>query len=315
MRTVLRSSSEVFHYWGNQVQAYGRAGNVRFNGPIVYSYAQPIGRLFKDEGIALISNRKFSLTTSRHQFQALRAVPPSYQVVRAPYVGEYELPHAANRRYWEHDLLNTLDMIKSHPRRTSLLSEANHIMHAYTTYREAFKLDWPDLDAGALGERFAAEQREAAERVVQYQREAEERRKQRIAEQAENLALWRKHEFVGYARSFDSLALRLSKDRRSIETTWGAEVPVEVAPMLWEIAKRHRSRQTSTRFRDRPQVGYYRLDAVDSDGSLHIGCHHIMWDELVLMAQQLGLAEFSDDLVVTSNQEQVRTHEAQTTAC
>lgn len=314
MRTVLRSSSEVFHYWGNQVQAHGRAGNVRFIGPIVYSYGQPIGRLFKDEGIALLSSRKFSVTTSNHQSQALRAVPPGYQVVRAPYVGDYGLPHADNRRYWEDTFLNTLDMIKKYPRRTTLLREANSIAFAYAAYRDAFKLDWPDLDAGALGERLAAEQREAAERAAQYRREVEERRKQRIAEQAKNLALWRRHEFVGNARSFDLLALRLSKDRRSIETTWGAEVPVEVAPMLWEIAKRHRSRQTSTRFRDRPQVGYYRLDAVDSDGSLHIGCHHIMWDELVLMAQQLGLAEFSDDLVVTSNQEQVRTHEEQTTA-
>lgn len=40
MRTVLRHTNEVCHYWANQIQPEGRAGNVYFDGPRIYSYGR-----------------------------------------------------------------------------------------------------------------------------------------------------------------------------------------------------------------------------------------------------------------------------------
>jgi len=65
MRTVLKNTREVFHYFANKVQSEGRCGNVSFNGRLAYSYRAVIGKHFPD-GIAL-SDARYSVTTSSHQ--------------------------------------------------------------------------------------------------------------------------------------------------------------------------------------------------------------------------------------------------------
>lgn len=76
-----------------------------------------------------------------------------------------------------------------------------------------------------------------------------------------------------------------------IQTSWGASVPVAVAPWIWELVQRARASDCSTTFTaaDNIQVGDYRLEEVSATGAITVGCHVIAYSELERMAQALGL--------------------------
>lgn len=67
MKTVF-NSSEVAHVWARQSQDHGRSNaSVYFEGAKIYSYGSHfcMGNIIKD-GIVLITNRSYSVTTSKH---------------------------------------------------------------------------------------------------------------------------------------------------------------------------------------------------------------------------------------------------------
>jgi hypothetical protein len=92
--------------------------------------------------------------------------------------------------------------------------------------------------------------------------------------------------------------LRISRDGagedRCIETSRGARVPLAVAPGLWRMVKSvHAGTAWSGPLGFR--VGNYTLDEVKSDGSLVIGCHALPYEELALLAKQLGYVQSESD--------------------
>jgi hypothetical protein len=80
MKTVF-TGREVFHIFAAQKQWEGKTGNrnVSFRDNVLFSYAQPIARIVKDkeisgQAVALITSRKFSITTSGHTSAASQAL-------------------------------------------------------------------------------------------------------------------------------------------------------------------------------------------------------------------------------------------------
>jgi len=288
------SNHEVFHIWASRSQLEGRnsGNNIRFRGDKLYSYSTVIAEFHPEHNVVVMHENNFSNTTTRHKSLARSAIPSSWRVIVSPEMNS----HNGARRAWEAQFTNTLEWLERHPRRKVRLGrELASIEYRYNAYREAFGLDWSDLDAGALKERMAQDRREYELRVAEAAATAELIRKQRALEQAEKLALWRTHELVGTVY-FEQTALRLSEDGKEIETSRGARVPTSVAPWLWTMACQCRSTNVETTFGTALSVGPYNLDKVDNDGSLHIGCHHIPFDELVLIAKQLNYKEYSDEL-------------------
>lgn len=293
-----KNSAELFHYWAHMAMPQAKCGNVRYDGTVLYSYAEPIAVLLSNNRV-LISNRNFSITTSSHQ-SAARQATHHMRSCSAPYITRHwsddslALMHKDNRAYWERQAENALAELKLHPRRKkSVADKIASAVQSYNTYREFFELDWPEMTSDEmkkLVEEGAVERAEEQKRAEQRRAEEHQRRE---AEEAVELLFWRNHQTD--RRSFTKMALRLSLDHKEIETTRGARVPVDVAPALWAIATKYRARQASTHFRDM-RVGVYRLDSVDSDGALNIGCHHIPFDELALMAKQLNFIGDSNGL-------------------
>lgn len=287
------SNHEVFHIWASRSQLEGRnSGNtIHFVGDRLYSYSTLIAEFYPEHNVVVMHERDFSNTTQRHKSHARSAIPSSRRVISSPEPNS----HNGARRGWEAQFMQALDELERHPRRKKSVGQRlASIAYRYSQYREAFGLNWPNLDAGALKERLEADRREYELRVAEAAATAELIRKQRALEQAEKLALWRTHELVGTVY-FEQTALRLSEDGKEIETSRGAKVPLDVAPGLWALACRSKQRNVAARFNDM-RVGPYNLDMVDHDGSLHIGCHHIPFDELVLIAKQLNYKEYSDEL-------------------
>jgi hypothetical protein len=115
--------------------------------------------------------------------------------------------------------------------------------------------------------------------------------RRKLEANAEKIAKWRAGEDTYLPHELDTM-LRVADD--VIETSKGARVPLAVAPALWALVKAARAgKQLSVGTRDR-RVGNYTLEEVKSDGSLIIGCHTLPYEELALLAKQLGYQSESD---------------------
>jgi hypothetical protein len=94
-----------------------------------------------------------------------------------------------------------------------------------------------------------------------------------------------------FGKPSDAL-LRLSADRRRIETSQGAEVPTRIASVLWQAIEDRRAglwTDISGTPYARMKLGHFTLDGIDPDGAIRAGCHFIPYAELHDIAERLGL--------------------------
>jgi hypothetical protein len=121
---------------------------------------------------------------------------------------------------------------------------------------------------------------EAAEEKRARARELRERRKREAEDFGKALDAWRAGGPLPWAARQNPVALRVTGGR--IETTHGAQVPVRIAPLAWDLIQRRESD---------PEFSWdnYRGLAV-AGGDLVVGCHRIPLAEVARVAAALGLA-------------------------
>lgn len=279
MRKVLKDIREVAHYWANHVQSEGKASNLSFRDTTLYSWREPIAILLGDNRV-LISNRRWSNSTSTHQYLARQAVH-HMQRIYAPHVphtlSDLARSHAENRRMWQHKLESLKEELSRHPRRHITISaRVNHTLYEMTEYSQLFSLDWEEAtaDLGAF--------------IEKMKETAEKQRLARLEKQKENLIKWRAGESV-YV-NFEIIALRIKGDE--IETSRGASIPVEHARKVWPLLKRmHDSDSVYQSNGHTMHLGHYKMNSFNADhkGTLVVGCHTIPWPEIENMSKELGL--------------------------
>lgn len=115
-------------------------------------------------------------------------------------------------------------------------------------------------------------------------------REAEIAAQAKAIAAWRAGGSPGFARTSAPL-LRVRGD--NIETSYGADVPLSVAPMVWRAVNAVRDAGTAQDFprAAAPRLGSFTLDRIEPDGDIVAGCHCIPFAELQYVAGVLGYAD------------------------
>lgn len=291
MRTVLRNIDEVMHYWANQAQFMGECGSVSFRDTKLFSYQACIGVIEQVKGkrVAFIATRRWSRTTSSH-CAAARSAASHLKIV------EVWSPDMTVQDNYDAMLEEVVELVSKSQRarkednRIYYQNAAASVAHDFNFFAEAHNSPLRITIEG-LDDLVAAKQRHDAEmaerqRVLEKQR-AEERQK----EIAEWVTAWRNavgHSGYGYGAYVDTM-LRLSKDGSEIETSRGAAIPVDQAPALWRVIERQRGLAQDLIFPGEGQrLGVYRLTRIDGNGDIHVGCHHIKYDELRLMAQKLG---------------------------
>lgn len=285
------NSREVFHLWAAQSRPRAKSGNVSFDGPVMFSYAAPIGYILGDDRV-MLSDQKFSVTTSCHQSKAAYAVHHMRRVY-APVLPHREgqnldLVHVQNDRAWMEQVERLRKEYQAYKRLRSRLSEIETILAQRDAYSEFFGLGWTRPSMDELDKRLEVEALRMREWAKTIQRQDKERAEARAREQAEALVDWRNNVERRYPH-FEVTALRLSADKTTIETSRGASVPVEVAPWLWRAATRCKSNGIEyTPENSERQVGDYKLTMIHPDGTLVVGCHTIPFSELELIAGQLG---------------------------
>lgn len=167
----------------------------------------------------------------------------------------------------------------------------------------------------ATRERLAFEARRvraAAERLETERRDREEaerkaEREARELETAEHRAKWLAGEAPLAGRRFDApsggAALRINGNR--LETSHGAEVPLEQAIRAFRFIKLCRERETGWRANgQRIRVGAFHVDWIDAEGNMQAGCHSFTWPEIERAAALAGVAN------ATANAEAVQLKES-----
>lgn len=107
---------------------------------------------------------------------------------------------------------------------------------------------------------------------------------------ADRIAAWRNHQVSSPGYRDGGALLRLTLDRKTIETSQGARFPVEDALRAFPLIARLKARgQGWERNGSQIPLGPYQLDKVLPNGNVRAGCHVVSWDEIERIARQLGL--------------------------
>lgn len=300
----LRNTDAVFHAWAHQEFEAAKCGNVSFVGTRLYSYAACIANLLPNGAVAH-TTRSWSVTTSSHQCSARQAT--NHMASVWCYNPEWSV--GANRTYVEDSIKNIIrntpepvlrkdgvETVNSKNKRDKLWAGCLHLVQQFNGYLAASGDQvTPPLEI-TDDMKAAAEQLRQQDQVKERQREAAA--KAAAFQAQEHVRAWKRHEPVSNLVNLGAAppALRLSKDKMHIETSWGAQIPVVQAERMWKsirIAMKMNMliEPDDDLPRSETYVGPYRINEFRPDGSIKVGCHTIAYSELEGMAVTLGLKE------------------------
>lgn len=311
MRKVLKDRREVAHYWANQVQAEGKAGNVFFDGPKLYSYGRHfvIARILPSTGerAAVFTKQGYSSSTAQHQ-----------SIARAAWGGRFVWTHdadhdaARNKHATQAAILAQLRAAETDRRilqrtRDGHKAKAVRLANEFNEYLAALPEHERNCEPFNLDADVLPNAQEFIDDGIQRAVADALRRNEALrAELADAITRWRAGEDTRHGLHSLPPMLRLVRGKGLhtggllregsadvIETSHGAEIPASAAPVLWAIVQRVRN--AAKAYIPEParaeKLGHYTLKMIRDDGSIVVGCHDIAYSELQGIAAQLGLIE------------------------
>lgn len=180
----------VAHLWAHQSQDHAKSGNgnCSFRDRTLYSYGTAIARIVDSPRgpVGLISNHKYSITTSQHQSSARSAlgygdaiVMPQFTVpIIGEYYGDMESAHVTNLAYFHNQYKSEFKRLK---RTNSLWQSVPEFLAPYIDtlklYAETFALELPAIDVESDIREIteARAKRETPEAIAKREKSAEQR--------------------------------------------------------------------------------------------------------------------------------------------
>lgn len=300
MKTV-HNSHMVAHLWAHQTQSEARnpTGNFYFHADTIWSYGThfPVARHVACAGkrAVLFTNRRYSNTTSGHKANVLHALPRDTVIFRvtdptakpSEVMNDYaeRINQAAQSFQRRRNKGAALDILRG------LIDEAD-LCAAFFGRRRRFGAP-KGLDlahAETLVKKYRAQQA-LAEATRERKRKAAETVAR--ADAAEKLERWLRGDDVrvpcrwypGAEQGCAYLRLRPS-DPQTVETSMGAEFPRAHCPRLLIAVRSGVPYQHNGHTL---HAGVFRVDAIDAEGNVRAGCHHVTRAECERFAAVLGL--------------------------
>ena len=271
MRKILRNTDEVIHVFAQRTQNEGsnQSRNIFFYGDKIYSYGYHylLGEFLDDKTI-LINDRGYSRTTGKH-ISALKYATNHYKQFFAT---SCDIDLVYNK------VITLVEKIEASRKRAKKIEYINEVVYLADRITSFYKY-CQDKDA-MQGDRYKSVMRYA--KIVQddtllidlehnikaYKKEArlanKARIKTRIAKFYEGS--------INYINEIPHALLRLSKEGDTIETSRGANVPLNEARVLYH---RINTGKCIKGFK----IGYYTTIGIKDD-TIKIGCHDIKLDEV-----------------------------------
>lgn len=308
MARIVGNNDHVAHVWAHSYdhtdsQTDAHSGNMRCQNGNIYSYGERIGQLTRNDSgsvAAILSTRRWSNTTSGHQSDARRAVShlPRF------YVNEI-MGNVTRQR----DAMATTiqEQIKNAPvhrlakMRLRQWDEAMSYVDTCNEFCRFFGL--PEFVKPTIGPDVEAEMTKLRDAILKSEAEAEAKRAKERAKAERKarkeyviaLASWKTGGPRVYGCHLDPYSyMRLSADGTMIETTQGAEVPVDhvrrIAPfVLAKIDETIASGVDYERDWKAPvRVGHFQIDRIGPDGIVTVGCHRFERSEVERIALLIG---------------------------
>jgi len=305
------SSGEVPHLWFHQAQdsAKNAKGSLYFDGLTIFSYGShfPIATHVQSgkRRAVLFTTETRSVTTSSHCSAVRSAIPDSTIVFHIPEVFT-DSRYASNSH--AQNLKSYVDRVADHlakcaRARQSYSKQYEHgqaiaLRMEAREYAKFFRLKMPviapipALDSKQLADIKAREAKKSAEKAAQ----EKIRKAERAKAEAELADKWRRGEYHGSlynspvmlrVRTFgadESVAGEVGR----VETSRGAQVPISHAlrGLRFVRAVVARGEEFVTNGRTL-HLGHYKIDRIETDGTLHAGCHVISLDEIERIAPLL----------------------------
>ena len=281
-------SDMVAHLWANKAQDGAResGGRFYFVGDTIYSYGThfPIARHVENKRgrAVLFTTRDYSVTTSGHKWTVLGAckhltvfhVQHPTDTDRKAQLAEYRERYLELARKYSRARSNKPWILGS---LRDLVDEANRFAQFFGLH---CRLSLPDDLSGMVAECQAIEKREKARK-----QRAEAKR---AREEQERIRQWVDGE-TDYCPS-NGQAIRLRVKGDELQTTRGARVPLDHAIKAFQVIKRLREKgQAYQRNGHTIHLGHFALDAIDPQGNVTAGCHHVEWEEIERVATLVGV--------------------------
>lgn len=308
------SNSQCAHIWAQQEKEKGQNnnGNMFWEGPTIYSYGYhfPIAtfQTFKGKRCLFINSDSYSISTSGHQSDVRQAVdhPPSDTFyVPTEFVAAFaggNVPSKRDRKAMLDNLKASMaeSFVKSSRARTEW--NINHHASAANGYKmqakhfcEFFGLYVP---AWVKSENNKGDFKKALEADKKHRAEQSKRKKQHMAEQKERLEL-ETTEWLACERDAISWVirdlmpdtlLRVNHAKKCVQTSQGAEFPIEAAIPAFKIVKLCRAKgQEFKRNGENIRLGHFIVDSISKTGDVKAACHFVKWPAIKHAADILGL--------------------------
>ena len=270
------NNADVPHRWAQRAGGSGKGSNFFYDGDTIYSYGRhfPIAKhVDSPKGVHFIvfNPETYSITTSRHQSYTRRAIRSDVQVISADprdTVTQWaeELTKSCEGAYKKFERARTNKPWYA-ARFESLQSQLQFL-------KEQYDLDLviPEIENMAA----LLEQQKLRE-------EEQERAKAILA--AADVDAWKRGT---RSQCPHTSKIHLRVNGENIETSWGANVPLTVAPGLWTAVETCRTTKSVYLPITAFEVGHYKLNSIRENGDVVIGCHTIQYDELRRIAVQLN---------------------------
>jgi len=277
MRKSLSNHEEVAHIWAQQNQENGYAGHMTFHGPTLYSYGHYWIGHFATPEVALLRSDTYSVSTAQHISKAQRASQHKTQFT-VPSQGN----HNINTEFFMEEIKK--NVIKISRARSNKIYWIDALVRQEKTLKDYLRLFDEKINTDtkqaaltlvtapnhkALIE--ANREETARLRIIQAaQREAIE------VKQAGNLERWKAGENLHgeYRYQGQTMALRLNREHRTIETTSHATVSLPDVIHLYRAIQARKPLHGL-------KVGQFTVTGVDEQAyAIKIGCHTIPLSEI-----------------------------------
>jgi hypothetical protein len=295
MRHVV-DSSEVAHLWAHKVQSEAHNANrsVFFRDSTIFSYGEhfPIARHVtnkSDKAAVLFTTKTYSVTTTGH-CSMVRGAVSHLTVFDVPNVfANVKAEHEGNLAdYAKRISAALLKAARSRVHKEWSHKHALELREQAVKYATFFRLPFaktlpivPALDSVQLAAiKQAEDKRLAAER------------KALLAENRERIECWRAHKQTGgyMPRGIPDM-LRVSADGQSIETSRGVSFPISHAKRGLTLVRSVRERGETWHTNGKTcQLGHYRIDSIQPDGTVKAGCHTVKYSEIERIASAIDAA-------------------------
>jgi hypothetical protein len=272
MKTVFSNHSEVCHVWANNtdLNAYGRASNIFFEGDAIYSYGRHfiLGKKFFHEGreITFVNSNSYSVSTRKHQTHLRRAVNGLTFSINFPNNSCFEIGHLGQVR---RDLEDEIKVLIKRQLRAKSSNEYIIDVHRKADLIKELAFYFPfvvspinlteieNYEKACLHAQNLANSREQREQAKQAKK---------VEKEKEYLNQWLNGSWNGQLYNLP-VHLRLTGD--NIETSHGAKVPLKESLILLNDIREGEDCKGR-------KIGSFTVIETTLD-YVKIGCHVIQW--------------------------------------